>query len=328
MERTERFYRLHRLLSGRAPVSLQRMQEELDASRATVFRDLAYLRDFFGAPIVRGPEGGYRYDPKAPRFELPGLWFNASELHALLAMEQILEDVDPGVLAPHLAQLKGRIRRLLGAGGAAAERVASKVRLVAMGRRSVDETLFSAVAQATVGERPIRITYLGRERGERTRRKVHPQRLMHYRDNWYLVAWCERTQDLRMFSVDRIEHVGEAEGPWHAVSQADVDRFVGASFGIFAGEARGWAVLRFTPERARWVADERWHPDQVGYHTAEGYELQVPYSDPRELLMDVLKYGPDVEVLAPQELRDAVVERLTRALARYDGTSQAASART
>ncbi len=317
MERTERFYRLHRLLSGRVPVSLERMQEELQASRATVFRDLAYLRDFFQAPIVYDPDLGYRYDPNAPQFELPGLWFNASELYALLAIEQLLEGVDKGFLAPRLAQLKGRIRRLLGSGGAHADRIAEKVRLIAVGRRSMDEALFGCVAQAIVGERPLEILYYGRGRGQRSERTVHPQRLLHYRDNWYLAAWCEQAQDLRIFSMDRIERVGEAPVAWRPVDEAVLERFLGASFGIFSGEARGWAVLRFSAERARWVADEQWHPDQVGHHTADGYELQVPYSDPRELLMDILKYGPDVEVLAPPELRELVAQRLAEAAARY-----------
>ncbi|HQU17346.1 MAG TPA: WYL domain-containing protein, partial [Gammaproteobacteria bacterium] len=108
-----------------------------------------------------------------------------------------------------------------------------------------------------------------------------------------------------------------------AVRPADataLDRHLRASFGIFTGEATNWAVLRFTPERARWVADERWHPDQVGQWLGETYELQIPYSDPRELLLDILKYGPDVEVVAPEPLRVLVAERLHEASAQYQST--------
>ena len=43
----------------------------------------------------------------------------------------------------------------------------------------------------------------------------------------------------------------------------------------------------------------------------------MPYNNPSELIMDILKYGPDVEVLGPAELREAVAERLRTALSVY-----------
>jgi predicted DNA-binding transcriptional regulator YafY len=77
-------------------------------------------------------------------------------------------------------------------------------------------------------------------------------------------------------------------------------------------------VLRFTPERARWVAAERWHPEQYGHHDDEGhYVLEVSFSDPRELVMDILKHGPEVEVLGPPRLRREVREQIEGALGRY-----------
>jgi predicted DNA-binding transcriptional regulator YafY len=78
------------------------------------------------------------------------------------------------------------------------------------------------------------------------------------------------------------------------------------------------AVLRFTPERARWVADEHWHPQQQSQSLEDGsYELRIPYSDPRELVMDILKHGEEVKVISPESLRDAVAERLKNALRHY-----------
>lgn len=71
-------------------------------------------------------------------------------------------------------------------------------------------------------------------------------------------------------------------------------------------------------KQSRWVADEQWHPQQAGRFLEDGrYELRVPYSDPRELVMDILKHGPDVEVMAPSELRAAVADRLRAASGQY-----------
>lgn len=116
MNLLERIVRIHQLLTGsRRPVPMRRLMEELGASRNTVTRDLAYLRDFLGAPIVYDREAnGHHYDPDAEAFELPGFWLNQSELYALLAIEHLLESVQPGFLGPFIGPLKARVRKLLG----------------------------------------------------------------------------------------------------------------------------------------------------------------------------------------------------------------------
>lgn len=116
LRQTDRLYHIHRILRARRqPVPRATLAAELEVSPATVKRDINRLRDM-GAPIPMGHPAGYFYDPEAPAFELPGLWFNQSELYALLATEQLLEAVQPGVLNPQLGRLKGRVRQLLGTG--------------------------------------------------------------------------------------------------------------------------------------------------------------------------------------------------------------------
>jgi len=324
MNRAERIYRLHMLLRNKRFMSLQRMIETLEASRATLVRDLGYMRDFMGAPIIyERSRNGYYYDPKAPEFELPGLWFNASELYALLAADQLLEAVQPGLLTPYIGPLKARIRNLLQQSGHSSDTVTSRIRLQPVAVRTVDTVLFEQAAAAVLQGRVLDIRYHGRERDAPTRRRVHPYMLVHYRNNWYLLAWCETAKALRIFSLDRIREAAADGRPVRPVAGEVLDRYLGASFGIFTGPAKAWAVLRFTKEAARWVADEQWHTDQIGQWKDGRYELQVPYSDPRELLMDVLKYGPEVEVAAPEDLRRLVAGRLRSAAAQYGPDEQA-----
>jgi len=85
MNRAERIYRLHAILKAK-PCSLARLMAELETSRATLVRDIGYMKDFMGAPIEYDrASNGYRYQPGAAAFELPGFWLNESELYALLA---------------------------------------------------------------------------------------------------------------------------------------------------------------------------------------------------------------------------------------------------
>jgi predicted DNA-binding transcriptional regulator YafY len=325
MNRADRLFHLHGLLrAARHPVHFDALRERLEVSAATLKRDIRYLRDHMEAPILYDRRyNGYRYDPQAPEFELPGIWFNETELHALLAMEQLLDAVQPGLLGTSIGPLKAKVRKLLGEGGQRPELVASRVCLQPMARRRSNDAVFGQLSGAVFDQLPLTIAYHGRERDAPGTRTIHPYRMVHYRDNWYVIAYCEQAGALRTFALDRIRHSEPAQQPFRDCDDAVLRHHIGASFGIFTGAARAWAVLRFTPERARWVADELWHPDQIGRWEDGAFELQIPYSDPRELVMDILKYGPDVEVIAPAELRRMVAERLHAAAGRYpDGSDR------
>ena len=100
MDRYERINALHRILkAARYPVTVPRLQEELGCSRATVYRDLAFLRDALMAPVEGDGEAGFRYEAtESDRFELPGLWLSSEELYALLASQQLLRRTGGGGL--------------------------------------------------------------------------------------------------------------------------------------------------------------------------------------------------------------------------------------
>jgi predicted DNA-binding transcriptional regulator YafY len=147
---------------------------------------------------------------------------------------------------------------------------------------------------------------------------VSPQRVTHYRESWYLDAWDEGKDALRCFAVDRILRVTQLDRAALDVADSELDAHYASAYGIFGGRADKMAVLRFTPERARWVADEVWHPEQQRRRLEDGaYELRVPYHDSRELVMDILRHGSHVLVVEPQSLIDEVRSQLSGAIGRY-----------
>ena len=102
------------------------------------------------------------------------------------------------------------------------------------------------------------------------------------------------------------------------VDAAQLREAMQSSYGIFAGPPKAWAKLKFSPQRARWVSREIWHPDQRSFSEADGsYVLEIPYSDERELLGDILRFGAEVEVLEPADLRRRIKRALHEAAGRY-----------
>jgi predicted DNA-binding transcriptional regulator YafY len=324
MDRTERFYRIDQLLHDRRVVPVSAFLGELGISLATFKRDMEYLRSRLHAPIVWDRERrGYRFDeaPAAgPRYELPGLWFSPSEAQALLTMQELLEGLQPGLLGPHLRPLLSRLKALLTTGDHSAEEVRRRIRVIGFGSRRHEPKHFEQVASAVLGRKRLRIRYYNRASDETTEREVSPQRLVHYRNNWYLDAWCHLRNDLRSFALDAMRSVKMTPTAARDVPDAELDAVLKSGYGIFSGRTVQWATLRFTAERARYVSLEEWHPRQRARFEADGsYLLEVPFNSPKELLMDILRFGPEVEVLAPPRLRELVAASLAAASSRYSG---------
>lgn len=314
MDRTERFYKIDALLQANRVVPIDRLLRELEVSRATFKRDLEYLRDRLNAPIEWDrEERGYRYArvPEQGQHALPGLWFNASEAYALLMMQTLLSEMQPGLLKAHIEPLKARLRALIESGAHPASEVESRVRLLNVATRPVLDKHFEVVAAALLARRRLEFVYYGRGRDESSQREVSPLQLLHYRGNWYLIAWCHLRKAIRSFAMDAIESATTIAKAAKELPKKDVEQFVGKGYGIFSGERVQWATLQFSAERARWVSRETWHPLQKSHIDATGrLVLQLPFTDTRELAMDILRHGSHVEVMSPPELRSFIRDEL------------------
>lgn len=285
----------------------------LECSRATVDRLIREMRDDLQAPIVFDYElRGYIYTKDD--FELPGLWFSANEIFALLTMQKLMDEIGVGMLNQKIAPLKAKIEHILKSAHINIDEL-HRIRILAMALRKPKMSHFQVIADALLTRKDINIVYHSRSDDVRTTRKISPQRLVHYRDNWYLDAWCHERNALRSFAVDRIKEIKSSNQSATNISDEELDNHFAEGYGIFSGRTINTAVLRFTPERARWIAEEQWHPKQQGDFLEDGrYELHIPYADSRELVMDILRHVPDVEVVSPQLLLNEVKLKLLAGL--------------
>ncbi len=319
MDRTERFYRIRRRLIEKGSLTRREIEDDLEISHATFKRDIEYLRDRLNVPIVWSRERqAYVLDPQAGLAELPGVWFSPAEIYALLEIEHLLGSLGSGLLTRQLEPLRERLRALLERGDRGHREIRHRIRVLTLGTRRVNREVFEALSLALLRRKQVFIQHLKRGEGGITERMVSPQRMVHYRYNWYLDAWCHVRKDLRVFAVDAIRQARVDEAAAREIADAELDHVLGAGYGIFAGAETETAVLRFTPASARWVAEEVWHSRQSGRIEADGsYVLEVPYSKEPELVMDLLRHGAGVEVLAPPGLRARVARELAAAARQY-----------
>ena len=323
MDRTERFYKIQAMLMAKPSVTMKQMQDALEVSRATLNRDLAYMRDRLNIPFAWNPTlRGYaltRQQSSDKTFELPGVWFNQQEIYALLTMIELISKLEPGgLLLPHVTPFKDRLVGLLDEGIGSSKEVMSRIRILPMAQRQVSGEYFQIIAHALVQRQRLEIKHFARQTGQDTERQISPQRLVYYRDNWYLDAYCHLREGLRSFALDAINGVQLKEKPAKGVAEAELHEMFETSYGIFTGKNTQVAKLKFTPFRAQWVAREVWHPEQVGQVHADGsYTLEVPYGEDWELIQDILRQGNDVQVLEPVSLKKKVKETVQKMLQLY-----------
>lgn len=322
MDRSERFYRIETLIKTRGCVNFAALLAELEVSPATLKRDIQYLRDRMDAPIVWDPfDRGYKLQP-APsgraqiQHELPGVWFSEREIHALLSMHQLISGLDDaGVLSRHLQPLLEKLESMLGPSAKEASALMKRVRIVSTGRRPVPTRWFELFGDALVRRRRVHMRYETRGRRAMTERDVSPQRLVHYRNTWYLDAWCHEKEQLLRFALDAVDSASILERRSREIPVRTVEAELDAGYGIFAGGKPQWATLVFSADAARWVSREEWHPQQkTRWLDDGGFEMQLPYVNETEIIMDVLRHGGQVRVIEPSSLAQAVRSQLRSAL--------------
>jgi predicted DNA-binding transcriptional regulator YafY len=312
MSQMERIYRLDRLFRRRKPPSKREILEMFETSPAQFKRDLDYMRNRLGAPVTFDMEaGGYRYTTE--EFNLPGLWFTEREVYSLLLMQSLLDQLQPGFVREQLGPFKEKLRTLLGKSARGTHSILERMQVSAALQRPVDPEHFQAICDGTLRRKKLRMRYYSRSRGVEGDRVVSPQRVIYYRGNWYLDGWCDEKEAMRRFAIDAVRLVSVLEEPALEVAAGSQE-----GYGIFSGPADQTAVLLFDAVAARWVAGEEWHPEQRVYARPDGnLQLEVPYGNPQEILMDILRHGPHVEVVSPASLRSAVAREHREAAEKY-----------
>lgn len=319
MDKFDRFQLLHRQFrQHRKPIPISRLAILLECSEKTVKRAIDNMRDYLDAPIEYFPEAkGWTYAAEDQgRYELPGLWLTSTELQSLALLLQLLDSFGNGLLNRELLVIEQYIAKLLASRGIERSAFDHHIKVLPLSNRYIANQMFAKVCEAVLGKQKIAIHYRNYQRNI-SQRTISPQTLVYYRENWYLDAWCHLRNDLRTFSLARIEKLTILDEPASVLPNEELNAHFTEGYGIFSGRAEHAAVLRFNPEVAHEIAMQQWHPDQLGKWDNGDFLLTLPYSDARELIQDILRYSPHVRVEQPIELHQAVYDRLVQAIQAY-----------
>ncbi len=320
MENLHRLFILERLFQNhKYPIPLSTLLSELECSLSTFKRLITVLREQYGFPILYSRKyRGYYCDTQQTR-QIQGLWFHAKELQTLLIIRHMLEQVQPGLLGEYMQKLATQINNILKTISKEANYFVNRINIIPIAHSYVENEIFLPLCRATLENLEIKISYQDIH-GVSSERTLSPQRLIYYKNNWYLDAWCHLREALRTFWVAGIKEIIISSSKGKCLQEEVLCEYFASSYGIFSGPPSETAHLHFTGRAAmRMRSGIQWHPNQKQKNNENGsVELWFPYSDNRELIMDIMRYGHEVQVLHPDSLKSALVKHYKMAMAVYE----------
>ncbi len=315
----ERYAWFHgRLKAGVFPNSV-RLAEQFEISRKQAQRDVAFMRDRLGAPLLYNADRrGYAYEDR--NYELPPVWLKEEELQAFcLALrlsaaipdrefKKSLHRLMENVLSQRSADVRPRLQD-----------VEEKVSVKNVEYYRVPQPVFHTVVTALFREGTLKITYRTPHKNETTERTIRPLHLLCYMGNWHLIAFCSLRGQIRDFALSRILAVQPCPEPLALPpGLPPIKEYIRRNFGVIAGERSTEVVLRFTPGVSPWIAEQEWHEAQeVSVGEDGSLRLRFPVSGFVEVAREILKYGSSVEVLSPSELREEVAKEIEKMMKVY-----------
>ncbi|MBW6485813.1 MAG: YafY family transcriptional regulator [Syntrophobacterales bacterium] len=310
----ERYAWFHgRIRAGTFPNAVK-LAAEFGISPRQAQRDLEFMQERLHAPLRYDPgRRGFEYENNC--YELPPVWLTEEELQALSLSLRLAAAIPDHKIKTALREL---VEHILPVRSASVPldlaKIEEKISIKNIAYYRVPEATFHAVTAALFGETALKISYHTPYADETTERIIRPLHLLCYMGNWHLIAFCGLRREIRDFAVSRILAVEPcAETLPLPPDLPPPKEFIRRNFGVITGDNSTTATLRFSATISPLVAEQQWHEAQQTVLSPDGsLTLSFPVSGLYEITREILKYGADVEVVAPDELREAVKREIVR----------------
>ena len=310
---------------GRHP-SAPKLAEILEVSPRTVARDLEYLRDSLCAPLEwSAAEGGYRYSE--PGFALPGQRLTEGEFLAVLVADKALCEYRG-------TRFEGMLRTIF-------EKLPSALpeEISVSPRELAEASSFEAIASGRIESRTVRllqdaiheketlsVRYHMQSRGESGLRRIDPYHLANVDGEWYLLAFCHRRGEVRVFRLSRMRNCKPTGDHFRVQADFMPAAFLRTRFHAMAGDAPVEIRVRFDRSVADGIQErDLGSAQRLQYLTDGGVELTMTTESADAVIRWVLNWGAGAEILSPPWVRQRVRDLLRRLQEQYSGASRSRS---
>lgn len=164
----------------------------------------------------------------------------------------------------------------------------------------------AAVQRALRGRKKLRIVYHGGSSKEHSARTICPYSLASSNGLFYVVAHCEKSAAMRIFRLDRMEEVQLSAASFKLPADFSLGQVMQEGRLFVTERPPAKMTVRYSARIARWIAER----EEKEVAAGESLTIEHPLADRAWAVRHVLQYGPDAEVLEPEDVRDEVRRRL------------------
>ncbi len=290
----------------------------LEVSTRTIQRDLEFLRDSLRAPLEWSvPHNGYHYTE--PSFILPFHQWTEGELVTLLVADKALSEYRgtpfEGTLRSIFTKLTDRLPEEV---TVSPEELAHAYSFRWTAPVRNDSRVFRTIQVAMREGQTLKVLYHTQSRDDTKWRRIDPYHLANVDGEWYLLAFCHRNREIRVFRPSRVLEIETTDGEFSLPDQFDASEFLRNKFHTMAGDPPVEIAVRFDPVLAGYIAEREWSPNhRLQFLTDGGVELRLVTENVDAIIRWVLNWGTGAEILSPAWVRRRVRDTLRRLEERY-----------
>lgn len=317
LQRRNHIWTIKELLKAVADDYLETTADGNGVCERTLKGDLHNMKlpTHYNAPIKYSGKKGYHYTD--PEYSIRKTPLSSEDLMILHQSLQPLKSLRGLGLADDLDELIRRLEQHLPSDGVATSPVLQLEAVPDYTGTEYLQPLYKAIREKT----PLIMQYKPYRAGQANTENIHPYLLKTYNGRWYLIARNEaKGHYLQNYALDRIKNLTGSQLPFRP-NEVDFSTYFESIIGVTVPEHNPTIEtirLYIRAGRAPYVLTKLLHPSQVTISdTVDGLEVELRLIINQEFKTRLLSFGPDLQVLAPQSLRDSMHKLFKKALSRY-----------
>ena len=325
MQITQKAHRLNELINllenSNRDCKLSTLAKQLDCNEKTIRRYIQEIEYHRQAPYsIQNGWVRIDHEQRTQQSLINGYWLDNQTIQGLVHTYQLINNL-PKELTQLAKKPLQKTLNTLQTTPLSKHSLKKHIQIIPSLPVSTNQQIFQQILDAILDKQQIHIHYWKRKDNSHSERTLSPQKIILYKDQWYLDAYCHLKQDLRTFNLIAITQITRQTKAAKKIAHKQLKQHYTTSYGIFAGKKTHTAIIHFNPTTARWIQHCQWHPDQSIQQQKDGsIHLHIPYHNATELIADILKWGENATVLAPEQLIEEIKHKIAQMHKNYKQT--------
>jgi predicted DNA-binding transcriptional regulator YafY len=319
MSNLERVAFMNHMIKTKGFVTRKEVAEKFEVHIDTVMRDIEYMRNYLSVPIkYKKGKGGYVYETP---FDMLFDSFNDAVFYYIFVKRfsdsfklngiHYVPIISKEILSKISSYIPAEFDELL-----------DMITYDSSDTDTLELTDFRNILDSFIMKRCLEISYID-AKGDETERVVEPLRLINYFGKWYLLAFCHKRNEFRVFLVSRFVKSRILEEKCGKIfTKSEINSFVESCFGMFKSYSSEMATIRVYEPAYYHVVKQKWHKDQITKDiVVDGkkcLEITLPVGEHHsEIIARVMAHSPDCEIIGPKGLRDEWISTIRKLNERF-----------